>query len=194
MVTTVGRRERKKAATRQKIADSALRLFLQKGYDAVGIRDIAEDADVAVTTLFLHFPSKEALVFAQDREFEDRLVAAVGTEDADTPLIPALHQCIAEMVRHCAAGDQIPIRRMIDQSPALQAYEDSMLVRYAKTLAAAISDRVDQGRPTTGSNALARFVVDAYAIAREADDPGAALDETFGMINEAWGVARAGRA
>nr|WP_236714614.1 helix-turn-helix domain-containing protein [Nonomuraea pusilla] len=32
-----------------KIADTALRLFLQRGYDAVGIRDVAAEADVAVT-------------------------------------------------------------------------------------------------------------------------------------------------
>ena len=50
MTEPSGRRERKKAATRQKIADTALRLFLERGYDAVGIRDVAAEADVAVTT------------------------------------------------------------------------------------------------------------------------------------------------
>lgn len=36
--TPTGRRERKKAATRQKIADTAMRLFLERGYDTVGIQ------------------------------------------------------------------------------------------------------------------------------------------------------------
>ena len=75
---TVGRRERKKAATRQAIADTALRLFLERGYDQVGVREIAEAADVSVTTLFKHFPGKEALVFDQDADREAELVAAVG--------------------------------------------------------------------------------------------------------------------
>src|SRR2546421_4755799 len=72
-----GRRERKKAATRKAIADTALRLFLERGYDAVGIREIAAAADVAITTLFAHFPSKEALVFDQDQKREERLIRAV---------------------------------------------------------------------------------------------------------------------
>ncbi|WP_240999821.1 helix-turn-helix domain-containing protein, partial [Streptomyces sp. Tu 4128] len=61
MPQPTGRRERKKAATRQKIADTAMGLFLERGYDKVGIRDVAAEADVAVTTLFSHFASKEAL-------------------------------------------------------------------------------------------------------------------------------------
>ncbi|MDQ2738888.1 MAG: TetR family transcriptional regulator, partial [Actinomycetota bacterium] len=47
-----GRRERKKAATRAAIADAALRLFLARGYDQVSVKDVADAADVAVTTLF----------------------------------------------------------------------------------------------------------------------------------------------
>ena len=67
---TMGRRERKKAATRQALADAALRLFLEHGYDQVTVRDIAEAADVSTTTLFKHFPGKEALVFDEDADHE----------------------------------------------------------------------------------------------------------------------------
>ena len=72
-----GRRERKKVATRAAIADAALQLFLVRGYDQVSVRDVADAADVAVTTLFQHFPGKEALVFDQDENREAALVAAV---------------------------------------------------------------------------------------------------------------------
>jgi AcrR family transcriptional regulator len=89
---TLGRRERKKAATRQKIADTALRLFLERGYDAVGIRDVAAEADVAVTTLFSHFASKEPLVFERDEDFEQRLTQAVTGRAPHEPLIPALRR------------------------------------------------------------------------------------------------------
>ncbi|WP_147264659.1 TetR/AcrR family transcriptional regulator, partial [Streptomyces sp. NBRC 110611] len=58
-----GRRERKKAQTRKALADAALRLFLERGYDGVSVKDVAEAADVSVTTLFKHFSGKEALVF-----------------------------------------------------------------------------------------------------------------------------------
>ena len=182
----LGRRERKKAATRQKIADTALRLFAERGYDAVGIREVAAEADVAVTTLFAHFSSKEALVFEQDEDFEQRLVKAVGDRGPGEPLIPALRTEIHAMVRHCTADGAASLWRMIDESPALRQYEGSMRLRHAKSLAAAIA--ADLGLPpaSTACQAIARFVIDAFAVAREADDPQGAVDAVFAMIEAAW--------
>ncbi|WP_107657277.1 TetR/AcrR family transcriptional regulator [Nocardia suismassiliense] len=190
---TVGRRERKKAATRQKIADTALRLFLERGYDAVGIRDVAAEADVAVTTLFSHFASKEALVFEQEENFDRRLTLAVTDRSPDEPLIPALHREIRAIVRHCASDEAGPLWDMIDRSPALRQYEESMRLRYAESLATVIAADLDVPPTTTHCHAIARFVIDAYALARTAADPDAALDEMFRMIEAAWKVASSNR-
>jgi AcrR family transcriptional regulator len=181
-----GRRERKKAATRQKIADAALRLFLEHGYDAVGIRDVAAEADVAVTTLFSHFASKEALVFDQDEDFEQRLTQAVTGRAPHEPLIPALRREVAVMVRHCAADSAAPVWRVIGESPALREYEESMRLRHADSLAAAIAADPGLRQTATTCRAIARFVIDAYSLAREAADPETALNEIFQMIEAAW--------
>ncbi|MFD8426542.1 MULTISPECIES: TetR/AcrR family transcriptional regulator [Streptomyces] len=188
-----GRRERKKAATRQKIADTALRLFLERGYDAVGIRDVAAEADVAVTTLFSHFASKEALVFEQDEDFERRLTQAVTDRAPQEPLVPALRREILALVRHCTADSAAPIWQMIDASPALRKYDDSIRLRHADALAQAIAADPALTRSETAARTLARFVIDAYSLAREAPDPEAALDEIFPMIDAAWEAAGAPR-
>ncbi|MGW5648430.1 helix-turn-helix domain-containing protein [Saccharopolyspora sp. NPDC003752] len=73
----MGRRERKKAATCQALADAAMELFLRRGFDRVSVREIADAADGSTTTLFKHFPSKEALVFGEAVDHEAELVAAV---------------------------------------------------------------------------------------------------------------------
>ncbi|MFI9363379.1 TetR/AcrR family transcriptional regulator [Kitasatospora sp. NPDC053057] len=190
MTEPPGRRERKKAATRQKIADTALRLFLERGYEAVGIRDVAAEADVAVTTLFSHFASKEALVFERDDDFEQRLTQAVTGRAPHEPLIPALRREIHALVRHCTADSAAPIWRMIDESPALREYEESMRLRHAESLATAIAADPGLSQTTTASRTIARFVIDAYSLAREAPDPDAALDEIFRMIEAAWAVTR----
>ncbi|WP_052869060.1 TetR/AcrR family transcriptional regulator [Streptomyces niger] len=186
MTMPPGRRERKKAATRQKIADTALRLFLERGYDAVGIREVAAEADVAVTTLFSHFASKEALVFEQDQDFEQRLMRAVTDRAPHEPLIPALRREVHALVRHCTADSAAPIWRMIDESPALREYEESMRLRHAESLATAIAADPDLSRSTTACRTIARFAIDAYSLAREAADPDAAVDEIFRMIEAAW--------
>ncbi|MEU6002781.1 MULTISPECIES: TetR/AcrR family transcriptional regulator [unclassified Streptomyces] len=195
MTVQPGRRERKKAATRQKIADTAMELFLERGYDAVGIRDVAAEADVAVTTLFSHFASKEALVFEQDQDFEQRLTQAVTDRAPHEPLIPALRREILALVRHCTADSAAPIYRMVDESPALREYEESMRLRHAESLATAIAADPDLPQSTTACRTIARFAIDAYALARETADPDAAVDEIFQMIEAAWEAALpAGRA
>ncbi len=188
MTVSSGRRERKKAATRQKIADTALRLFLERGYEAVGIRDVAAEADVAVTTVFSHFASKEALVFEQDEDFEHRLTQAVAGRASREPLISALRREIHAMVRHCAAESTAPTWQMIDASPALRQYEESMRLRHAESMATAIAAEFDLPQVTTACRAIARFVMDAYSLARSAPDPAAAVDEIFRMVEAAWEV------
>ncbi|MFF8902730.1 TetR/AcrR family transcriptional regulator [Streptomyces lydicus] len=188
MTVPTGRRERKKAATRQKIADTALRLFLARGYDEVGIREVAAEADVAVTTLFSHFASKEALVFERDDDFAQRLTQAVTGRAPHEPLIPALRHEIQALVRHCTADSAAPIWRMIDASPALRAYEESMRLRHAQSLATVLAADPALPQTATACRTLARFVIDAYALAREAADPQAAVDEIFQMIEAAWEV------
>lgn len=190
-----GRRERKKAATRQKIADTALQLFLERGYDAVGIREVAAEADVAVTTLFSHFASKEALVFDQDEDFERGLVRAVTDREPDEPLIPALRDQVQTLIRHCTTDDAAPMWRMIDETPALRQYEASMRLRHAQSLGTAIAADAtahpDQPHhTTTACEAIARFAVDAFSVARESDDPETTVDEVFGMIQAAWDAGR----
>ncbi|MFI1780203.1 TetR/AcrR family transcriptional regulator [Streptomyces rubiginosohelvolus] len=190
MIEPSGRRERKKAATRQKIADTALRLFLERGYDDVGIRDVAAEADVAVTTLFSHFPAKEALVFERDLGFEHGLVRAVADRAPGEQLIPALRQEIHALVRHCTAPEAAPVRSLIESSPALREYEQSMRMRHADTLAAAIAADLGAPETSTACRTIARFVIDAYALACEAAEPGDAVDEVFRMIEAAWDASR----
>lgn len=57
-----GLRERKKQETRRKILQAALHLFRELGFDSTTIDMIAEKAEVARGTVFLHFPSKEVIL------------------------------------------------------------------------------------------------------------------------------------
>ncbi len=164
------------------------------GYDAVGIREVAAETDVAVTTIFSHFASKEALVFEQDEDFEQRLTQAVTGRAPHEPLIPALRREIQALVRHCTADSTAPVWRMIDASPALRQYEESMRLRHAESLATAIAADLDSPQTTTACRTIARFVIDAYSLAREAADPETAVDEIFQMIEAAWAVTCPSRA
>jgi len=63
-----GLRERKKALTREAIADSAKRMFAERSYDQVTVAEIADAANIAVKTLFTYFASKEDILLAGEEE------------------------------------------------------------------------------------------------------------------------------
>src|SRR3954452_22218188 len=91
MATTMGRRERRKAQTRQALAAAALRLFLERGYDGVTVAQIAEEADVSLATLFKHVPDgKEAVIFDDGVERREALAATVRDRPAGQSVLAAL--------------------------------------------------------------------------------------------------------
>lgn len=59
MPEELGRRERKKLATRRALIDAAVELFTARGFAGTTVAQIAEHADVSTRTFFLHFPTKE---------------------------------------------------------------------------------------------------------------------------------------
>ncbi|MFI6686870.1 TetR/AcrR family transcriptional regulator [Streptomyces sp. NPDC050485] len=79
---TEGRRERKKRETRQRISDLATGLFLERGFEAVTIAEIAEVADVSVNTVYNYFPTKEDLFLDRSKGIVDRLSRWVRGRDA----------------------------------------------------------------------------------------------------------------
>jgi AcrR family transcriptional regulator len=78
-----GRRERKKAETKQKIVEAASALFWSKGYDATSIQDIAEAADFAPGTLYLHFESKADIALVQFHQWMRDFIAAIEARPED---------------------------------------------------------------------------------------------------------------
>ena len=72
-MTSPGLRERKKARTRQLIADTAARLFAERGYEHVAVTDVAREAEVAEQTVYNYFGTKEQLVTDREEQVQDRM-------------------------------------------------------------------------------------------------------------------------
>ncbi|SHF64800.1 TetR/AcrR family transcriptional regulator [Streptoalloteichus hindustanus] len=187
MTEPTGRRERKKAQTRKALADAALALFLERGYDDVGVREVAEAADVSVTTLFKYFPSKEALVFDIDQEVEAALVAAVRDRAPGQPVLGALREHILHRVTVVAGYPHAPaFTRMIENTPALREYARRMWLRHETALAQAIAAELDAPEGDVACAALARFALEAVELAHRHPDPTEAVEVIFTMLERGW--------
>jgi len=78
--TVETRRDRKRRSTHEALLEAALDLFEERGFAATTIEDITERADVARRTFFRHFPSKEAVLFPDPGEYEQRFTAALDEQ------------------------------------------------------------------------------------------------------------------
>ncbi|WP_018565355.1 TetR family transcriptional regulator [Streptomyces sp. PsTaAH-124] len=184
---TVGRRERKKAATRQAIADAALELFTEHGFDQVSVRDVADRADVSTTTLFAHFPSKEALVFDRDADNEARLAAAVRDRPAGQDVVEALRaHALESWVAVSADPRHERFTALVEQTPALREYAERMWMRHAGTLGAAIAGELGREPDDLACSALARFVLEVPALTAGRHDARATVETVFDLLVHGW--------
>ncbi|MCC6591144.1 MAG: TetR family transcriptional regulator [Bryobacterales bacterium] len=92
------RRERKKSRTRDGILNAALKLFAERGFDKTTVAEIAEEADVALSTLFVYFPSKDDLVFHDYTALQVSLRKALDERPEGKPAIDVFRAWIEEQV------------------------------------------------------------------------------------------------
>ncbi|WP_028933598.1 TetR/AcrR family transcriptional regulator [Pseudonocardia spinosispora] len=179
----VGRRERKKAATRKAIADAALRLFLEHGYDKVTMREVAEEADVSATTLLNYFPTKETLVFDHDADVQASLVAAITDRPAGTSAVTALHQHLKERAVHASAAPGATRFRVLVQSEAaLTKHERDMWLRHQDALTAAVAEAEHLPSDDRTCRLVAAFALQTLIVAMDSDDPSSTIDLGFALI------------
>jgi AcrR family transcriptional regulator len=150
----MGLRELKKEQTRQLIADTAWRLFADRGFDRVTVAEVAREAMVAPATVFNYFPTKEDLFFFRLEAFGSRLVEALGDRPEGEPALVAFRRHLLKptgLLGQLQAGDPQAlerlqtVNRMIAASPALQAREQRALSQYADALAELLA--VETGAP-----------------------------------------------
>ena len=186
----IGRRERKKAATRKAISDVATMMFLERGFDNVSIREVADAADVSPTTVFAHFPQKEALVFDEDDEQRDRLVSAVRDRPQGSTINRAIHdfyatEMTANIVEH---GDEVTrtFMRFLNETPALRDYAAKMWLRHEDTLSDAIAEELGLPHPTAEVRIYSRFMLQLQLLVNESEDPLGTLEAGFSVLETGW--------
>jgi AcrR family transcriptional regulator len=87
-----GLRARQRQRTREAIQDAATRLFLESGFQTVGVDEIAAAAEVSKRTLFKYFPSKEDLVVGSFADHVEEPARTVRRRPPGSGALEALHR------------------------------------------------------------------------------------------------------
>ena len=163
-----GLRERKKRLMRQQLSDTATRMFLDRGFAAVRVTEIAEACGVSEKTVFNYFPTKESLIL--DRlESTMASVKAGLAEPGASPVeavLRILDDELAAMTSWLAAQDDparagAAIRRfgtLIWDTPSLRAYQSDMMDQFTAMAAGILAGRAglrpDDPEPRIAATAL----------------------------------------
>jgi AcrR family transcriptional regulator len=182
----IGRRERKKAATRAAILQAAYQLFLERGFDAVSVREIADLADVSPTTVFTHFPQKEALAFGDEDERHDRLVAAIRERQPGMSISAALKAHYLAEISALTSEPQRSLLALMEQTPALVEYAERMWFRHEDALIVAITEEFGLAEPSDEIRFYVRFALQIQLNATRETDPENAIDTGFWLLDNGW--------
>ncbi|GLW97861.1 TetR/AcrR family transcriptional regulator [Microtetraspora sp. NBRC 16547] len=143
-----GLRERKKRETRQRIADIAMGLFMQKGFDNVTVAEIARSADVSVNTVFNYFKTKEDLFLDRSDEVEGMLARVVRDRRPGESAVEAVRRDFFDALdtgdwRYGLSRGSEVFARLVEQSPALMSRMRELHQRREALLAETLADESD---------------------------------------------------
>jgi AcrR family transcriptional regulator len=164
----MGLRERKKEHTRQLLADTARRLFSERGFEEVSVAEIAEAAEVSTATVFNYFPTKEDLVYSRLEAFQEQMLAAIRDRAPGETVIAAFGKFILEPRGLLVATDEESARqltavtRMIAASPALMAREQQIMADYTDALAELIAEETRAGPADPGPYVVANALIGVH--------------------------------
>ncbi|MFI5457145.1 MAG: TetR/AcrR family transcriptional regulator [Isosphaerales bacterium] len=205
MAEEIGRRERKRNQTRQAIAEAAMQLFSERGFDEVKIAEVAEAADVSVNTVFNYFGTKEELFFGPLETMEARLAQLVVGRGPGEPVIAFLRrhlregiERIREVPREQAGAEGFAaMRHVFQSSPALQVHaahlarstgrriEDDLTETLARDTRAGPDDVI----PRLVASQILTLVATLFTEAERRRRAGQTPDEIHAVLNSAVDTA-----
>ncbi|MEV5237992.1 TetR family transcriptional regulator [Streptomyces cinnamoneus] len=196
----MGLRESKKQETRQLISDHATRLFIENGFEATTIADIAVAARVAKKTVTNYFARKEDLAFDRQEEFVGGLARIVmDRAEGESALVALRREFLAGVERHDPvigfSGEVFA--RMIADSPTLLArlreMQDQREAALAGVLAAETGAAPDDITPRAAAAQLGaahrvlfqqilELTLEGHGNAQIADVVAGSADRVFGLL------------
>ncbi|RZU12679.1 TetR family transcriptional regulator [Kribbella rubisoli] len=207
-MSTEGLRERKKRAMRQQLSDAAAHMFLEQGYDAMRVADVAEACGVSEKTVFNYFPSKEALVLDRLEPTADALRTYLA--DPAIPPVAAMLKVLDDELQGISANliTTEAVTRyqrfgdLIHATPSLRAYQSDVAERFADVAAEVLASRFglepEDPEPQVAAAALLGLWKIQFRALRTHLRPGQpiqdAIDAAAADVERAAGLIEAGLA
>ena len=163
-----GTRSRKRRETRQRIAETGLRLFLADGYEGTTLDAIAAQAGISRRTIFLHFKSKDDILFAWQEAGWASLYADLLKTSPDVPPLEAVRDLVLSYIAHYTSEEMTAIDRLMRSSDSLQARKQAFYAEQEQALFATLCQVWRQPERRLALRMVAVLSVGAMRVATQA--------------------------
>jgi AcrR family transcriptional regulator len=184
-----GLRERKQQQTRERLKRAAMALFLERGFEAATIDDIAAAADVSRRSFFHYFASKEDVVAAWQEDAAAALVAGILARPADESMLTAAENAIAAAVKRIDPTEAAAMSRLKRDNPALHARDQLKYEKLERALADGLAQRAGRKSDRLKARLVAMIATGAMRVGGESwigegarEKPEAFVKRTFDAI------------
>jgi AcrR family transcriptional regulator len=190
---TTGLRERKKQQTREALARAGMELFVERGYDATTLAEIAEAAGVSTRTVFAYFPSKEDILFASFQTMREALATALAERPGGRDALTTLRDFI--LSGHPKTELDRKLERIICSDETLFSHMRARMSQVQELLAAAIAEDLDAGPDDLRAQVAAASLTAAFEVLERRDRGSSAsytAEEIAAAIDPVISFVRAG--
>ena len=142
-------------------------LFLERGFEATTLDDIAAAADVSRRTFFHYFASKEDVVFAWQEKSIAALLKAMAFRPAGESMLVAAENGITEVARQLDPDEAVAMAQLKRDNPALQARDQIKYERLERALAEALLERAGSKAEALKARLVAMIATGAMRVVGE---------------------------
>ncbi|MFE1442791.1 TetR/AcrR family transcriptional regulator [Streptomyces sp. NPDC058739] len=190
-----------KPPARIRLADAALALFDERGYEQTTVDDIAERAGVGRTTFFRHYGSKEAVIFPDHDRLLDLIRDRLATSSHSTALVAVSDAVRLVLLHYIDEGDLARRRYALTSKVAvLRDREIASVARYQRLFREFIAELM--GDPTARASLRAELMAASVVAAHnhvlrrwlrgESADPVTEIDEAMREVLDLFPAPSAG--
>lgn len=163
-----GLRERKQRETRQRIAELALRLFLDHGYDGTTLDAIASAAGISRRTFFSYFKSKDDIILFGMEADSAELIAELLKTSPDVPPLDAVRDVMVKRIARYTTEEMTAIDNLMLSSESLLARKQAFYAKQEQALFLALREVWRQPERQTALRMVAMASVGAMRLALQA--------------------------
>lgn len=152
-------RERNRRRNKAEISEVALSLFEKQGYEQTTVEQIAAGAGISSATFFRYFAAKEDVLFKDEDDAAQQLVAVVQARADASQTLAALRTPVAEYANSFADGSVPRLTRLVMTTRTLEPRSLRLRLRWEAALAGHLAQERDQEQPDLAQSTLAAVAV-----------------------------------